>query len=206
MSLHTGVSSPTSSFVAIDFETANRNKASACSLGLAIVAEGAVASTLCWRFRPPELRFNAQHSRLHGITTHTAAGWPELADVWGQILPYLAGQLIVAHYAQFDIAVLQRSLDQYGIPYPRVEYTCTWLIAKRTWAGLGSYSLPNLASRLAVKVDHHEAGSDATACAHVLLAAHRRWRVASVAEVESRAFVARGALSPEMHQRASRQP
>ena len=54
-------------FVAIDFETANEKRASACSCGIAIVAGGRVVETKHWLIRPQELRFSPWNVGIHGI-------------------------------------------------------------------------------------------------------------------------------------------
>jgi DNA polymerase III subunit epsilon len=43
------------SWVAIDFETANETRASACALGVAIVEAGEVIDRASWLIRPPTL-------------------------------------------------------------------------------------------------------------------------------------------------------
>ena len=55
-------------FIAIDFETANEKRASACSLGLVIVKEGQIVDKRYYLIKPKELRFNPMNTRIHGIS------------------------------------------------------------------------------------------------------------------------------------------
>lgn len=128
-------------FVAFDFETANSNRNSACALGIAVITNGAVTETREWRFRPRTSRFNLNNVRVHGITETFLANSRELCDLGDEILPYFQHRVLVAHHAAFDISVLQRSLDSYGMRHPDLEYSCSWLIAKATWPAFRSYSL-----------------------------------------------------------------
>jgi DNA polymerase III subunit epsilon len=56
------------SWVAIDFETANETRGSACALGVAIVEADHVVERASWLIRPPTLHFNPYNLMIHGIT------------------------------------------------------------------------------------------------------------------------------------------
>ena len=49
-------------FIAIDFETANEKRASACSLGMTIVKNGQVVDELYYLIKPKELRFSPMNT------------------------------------------------------------------------------------------------------------------------------------------------
>lgn len=54
-------------FVAIDFETANRDKASACSVGFVRVTNGRIADTASWLIKPPQgTYFLPEFIEIHG--------------------------------------------------------------------------------------------------------------------------------------------
>ena len=55
-----------SNFAAIDFETANHNRDSACAVGVAIVQAGQISSLERYLIRPPTQEFRFTH--IHGLT------------------------------------------------------------------------------------------------------------------------------------------
>ena len=70
------------SWVAIDFETANALRGSPCSVGLVKVKEGQIVEEWSSLIRPPDGRdhFDAFNTAIHGITAdqvRDAPGWPE---------------------------------------------------------------------------------------------------------------------------------
>jgi len=154
-------------FAAIDFETANETRVSACAIGVAWLEDGVITGVDEYLIRPAELRFSSWNTRIHGITEHdviNAAEWP---DVFAQIAPKLEGATLLAHNASFDFSVLRSICDVYRIDYPDVEYYCTMKAAQ-----LGAPQLPNaklntLCDHFGIALRHHEAGSDAEACARL---------------------------------------
>ena len=187
------------SFVAFDFETANSKRNSACALGVAIVMGSAVTETKAWRFRPLATRFTSHNVRLHGITDESLSDCASLRDIWSEILPYFENRVVLAHYACFDMSVLKHSLDSCNIRYPKLEYSCSWLLARSTWPSYRSYALPHLASRLQFAMRHHDASADATACAAIVLAAFKKWNVSNLEQLEARTRITRGRLSSQEH-------
>ena len=72
-------------FTAIDFETANGSRASACSVGLVKVRDGRVVDKTGWLIRPPagHDEFAPWNITIHGITADMvaeAAGWADQLD------------------------------------------------------------------------------------------------------------------------------
>lgn len=121
-------------FVAIDFETANEQRNSACELGICVVRDGQVVESKAWLIRPPELRFNSFNTYLHGISAREVADKPEFDALWPELRPYLSNQLVLAHNAGFDMSVLRSLMDYYAIPYPDLNYSCSLLMAKKSVA------------------------------------------------------------------------
>ena len=69
-------------FVAIDFETANRDASSACALGLAIVKGGKITAKHHWLIRPPQDYFRADFTDIHGITAAAVRNCPSFKEIW----------------------------------------------------------------------------------------------------------------------------
>jgi DNA polymerase III, epsilon subunit and related 3''-5'' exonucleases len=186
-------------FVAIDFETANRNWTSICAVGLAFVDGGRVVANPSWLVRPPELVFDPGFIKIHGITADQVAGQPEFSELWATLLPHLQGRTIVAHNAEFDVNVLIQSLDYYHIPRLSADYSCTKIIAQRTWPGLKRYGLAALAERHGITFQHHDAGEDANVCAQVALLAWREKGAADFGGLHEALHITRGRIYPDGH-------
>lgn len=155
-------------FVAIDFETANANRSSACSLGLVEVRDGAIISEQSWLIDPGQ-PFDYWNIQIHGITESMVQGMPSFGELWPTLAPLLEGKHIVAHNASFDMSVLRYCLDQASIDYPSFQYYCTYLLSKKMLNWMSSHKLNVLADWYGIPLHHHDALDDARACAHVLL-------------------------------------
>lgn len=155
-------------FVAIDFETANANRASACSLGLVEVQEGIITAEHVWLIDPQQ-HFDYRNIQIHGITAEMVRGMPTFHELWPTIEPLVQGKQIVAHNASFDMSVLRYCLDKSLIDYPSFQYFCTYLLSKKTLQDMSSYKLNVIAEHYDIPLNHHEALDDARACAKILL-------------------------------------
>ena len=170
-------------FVAIDFETANRNWNSACEIGLVVVEGGRVVDTHRRLIRPTPNRFDAGNVRIHKIRPEQVAAEPTFAGLYDELLPYLADRHLVAHNASFDVGVLLATAKLYGLPKPSLTYSCTVQLARRVWPEAPRYGLGVLSAFLGIDLDHHRALSDAHACAQIMLRAQRLFGAAHVDEL-----------------------
>lgn len=158
-------------FAAIDFETATSQRNSACSIGVVVVENGEIKERYHSLIKPPEneyLRFNII---IHGIRPEMTENAPEFGAIWPEVAKLLSGRRVFAHNCAFDASVLKESLAFCGITAPTLEYSCSVKLAKAVWRGLPSYKLNNMASFLDVSFNHHDALSDAYACASIVIKA-----------------------------------
>lgn len=155
-------------FTAIDFETANADRDSACSIGLATYKDGILIDEYYHLIRPNDLYFDPYNIEIHGITENMVKNEPTLKELWPEILPKVEGKQLVAHYAQFDMSVLRATLKIYNIEYPSFHYICSWLLAKKAFPNLLSYRLNTIAEYIGFKFEHHHALEDAKACAAII--------------------------------------
>lgn len=159
------------SFTAIDFETANREAHSACQLGIAVVQAGEIVERKSWMIRPPTAQF--EFTYIHGIEWRHVAGEPRFDELWPQIRPYLENQVIAAHNVRFDLGVFFALMKLYHIADWRVHAIDSVAIARRAWPHLPNHQLQTVAAHLAIRLNHHDAASDAQACAHIIRSAER---------------------------------
>jgi DNA polymerase-3 subunit epsilon len=167
-------------FIAIDFETANEKRSSACSIGLTVVRDGEIVDSFSRLIRPPELRFSRWNSNIHGLKEEDVKDAPTLDQVWPELLPLVENQLVVAHNASFDISVLRHSLHAVKVAVPRIKYLCSHHIARFVWPEFVSHSLGYVALKLDIPLSHHEAESDSRACAEIIRLALARAEVTTV--------------------------
>jgi DNA polymerase-3 subunit epsilon len=170
-------------FTAIDFETANSDRASVCEIGLAIVANGQIVKEVSQLIRPEPLLFDPFNVSIHGISAADVAAAPTFSEFWPSLWANVSGPL-VAHNAAFDVSVLRRSLDRCGTPYPEADYFCTRIIAKRAWPDLPTYALDFIARSLGIVFKHHDAVEDARTCALVALSACNQVNVAALHDLQ----------------------
>jgi len=184
-------------FTAIDFETANNGRHSACQLAAVKVRGGKIVDRQCWLIKPRPFYFNSMNIQIHGIHPDAVVNEPEFGACWAAIAPCFDNECddkcLIAHNAQFDIGVLTACLNYHDIPVPNFEFSCTRLVARHAWPGRPSYGLKPLASWLGIEFRHHDALEDSIACASILLAAAQSVGASSIKELESKLSILRGA-------------
>ena len=68
-------------FVAIDFETANSDRDSACQIGITTVLNGKIKDVKCW-FINPETHFDFFNTLIHGITEDKVKNALTFKELW----------------------------------------------------------------------------------------------------------------------------
>ncbi len=163
-------------FLAIDFETANYSSDSACSVGLVRVEEGQIIAQEYSLIRPPEKNFVFTY--VHGLTWKNVEKAPTFLELWPRIKGLFDGvDFIAAHNASFDRRVLLSCCAKYEITPPEAPFACTVQLAKKD-LNIRPANLPAVCKHLNISLKHHDAISDALACAKIVLAA----RPASLAQ------------------------
>jgi DNA polymerase III subunit epsilon len=155
--------------LAIDFETADSSPESACAIGVASIERGRITKSDHRLIRPP--RQNFTFSPLHGISWADVKAEPSFVKVWDALKPFWeTADYFLAHYAPFDRNVLIAcSLAAGRIP-PTVPFICTVRVARSHWH-FRPTTLPIVCGQLGIPLNHHNAVSDAIACALIALRA-----------------------------------
>lgn len=160
-------------FTAIDFETANERRESACAVGVVRVRGGQITDTYATLLRPTVLRVDWRNQQVHGISEAELREAPSLADVWPELLPYLHRQPVAAHNSAFDVSVLEYSCRDFGLPIPPFHALCSVKLAKVCWPHFERHKLDHVAGQFGIPLSHHDALSDARACAEITVRAFR---------------------------------
>ena len=150
------------SFTAIDFETAHGKRWSICQVGLVRVENGIIQDQLSILVRPPNNFYWDNFIDIHGITPELTANASTFAEVWKQVDPFVRDKNIVAHNGfSFDFPCLKQTLEYYNIDMPEYKGHCTYKIFKN--------NLASLCKQHKIPLNHHDALSDAMACAKLYL-------------------------------------
>ncbi|MBF0429989.1 MAG: 3'-5' exonuclease [Fibrobacteria bacterium] len=158
-------------FVAIDFETADRYRDSACAVALVKVENNQIVQTDYRLIRPP--RKKILFTYIHGITWPQVADEPVFAEIWPELSPLLEGaDYLAAHNASFDKSVLKACCRSADLAPPDIPFECTVKLARNTW-NLYPTKLPDVCDFLGIPLNHHDAMSDALACAKIAIAANQ---------------------------------
>ncbi len=181
-------------FIAVDFETANEQRNSACSVGLAWIQGGSVVRIEERYIRPKDMRFSSFNISIHGIRPHDVEDAPAFPAVMDEFREEFHGATMIAHNASFDMSVWRSAMDCYGLSYPDLRYLCTLQMARKVWVNLPSYRLSEIANLLGIRFRHHNAAEDASVCGQVALAAVRELSLTSIEEIPNRIEMTPGRL------------
>jgi DNA polymerase III subunit epsilon len=158
-------------FAAIDFETATGIRNSACAVGIVTVENGTVTDEYYSLIQPPDNYYWNSHINIHKITPADTKNYPVFTEVYPDIRKRLAGKTVVAHNEVFDRNVLLKTMSYYGLDYSELNLLTPWECTCKIYRAKG-FKPANLASCCSVmniELNHHEALSDAGACAMLFL-------------------------------------
>lgn len=157
-------------FIAIDFETANAKRLSACALGIAFVRNSEIIGTKKFFICPPDehIAFSKINVGIHGITYEDVASEPDFGTLWSSELhQYFNNQLVVFHNSSMDLSILKQLFEYYFIKDYNFKYIDTMKLAD-----LSNYSkkIEDLAKMFGIEDDYtHDPASDAKICAKIFM-------------------------------------
>ena len=141
-------------FIAIDFETANQEPSSVCSVGVIMVREGQIVDSFYSLIQPEPNYYNYWCQRVHGISQDDTDDAPVFSKVW-----------------QFDEGCLKAVFKVYQMDYPDYRFYDTLTASRRQFGqSLPNHQLQTVASACGYDLqNHHHALADAEACAAIAL-------------------------------------
>ena len=155
-------------YVAFDLETPNRANDRMSAIGITLIREGTITQEY-YSLVDPQTYFDRFNIQLTGISSETVKGAPNFARLWDKIEPLMNSGILVAHNASFDLGVLRRCLNSYGIVWKKSAiYLCTVQAGRRLLPSM-SHKLNVMCDYYGITLDHHNAASDSRACAEILL-------------------------------------
>ncbi|MEC4112825.1 3'-5' exonuclease [Myroides pelagicus] len=158
------------SFVAIDFETANQQRTSVCSVGLVLVENRRIINTYYSLIKPIPDFYSYWNTQVHGLTswdTREALYFPE---IWVEIKEFIQDLPLVAHNSAFDEGCLKAVLGAYDLPLHQNPFYCTCRMARKVFPELVNHKLGTVSKYIGFDLtNHHNALADAEACAHIAI-------------------------------------
>ena len=113
---------PMKDFAAIDFETANEQRTSVCSVGVVVVRGGVIADRFYSLIRPEPEYYSYWNTRVHGLALEDTADAPVFPHVWEKVAPLIEGLPLVAHNSPFDEGCLRAVFQVYRMDYPEYVF------------------------------------------------------------------------------------
>ena len=157
-------------FAAIDFETANYERTSVCSVGVVIVRDGMIVDSFYSLIQPEPNYYKYWCTQVHGLCREDTENASVFPDVWAQIEPLIEGLPLVAHNRPFDESCLKAVFRCYQMDYPDYEFYDTLTASRRLLPDLENHQLDTVAAACGFPMEHHHhALADAEACAHIAL-------------------------------------
>ncbi len=157
-------------FAAIDFETANNERSSVCSVGVVIVCDGEITDTFYSLIQPEPNYYNYWCQQVHGLCCADTDDAPVFPKVWAQIEPLIEGLPLVAHNSPFDEGCLKAVFRVYQMDYPDYRFYDTLCASRRKLRNLPNHQLQTVAAACGYCLEnHHHALADAEACARIAI-------------------------------------
>ena len=157
-------------FAAIDFETANYERTSVCSVGVVVVRDGMIVDSFYSLIQPEPNYYKYWCTQVHGLCREDTENAPVFPDVWAQIEPLIEGLPLVAHNRPFDESCLKAVFRCYQMDYPDYEFYDTLTASRRLLPDLDNHQLDTVAAACGFHMEHHHhALADAEACAHIAI-------------------------------------
>jgi len=182
-------------FITIDFETATSQRESPCEIGLTFVEDNKIIETKSWLIKPNSYPdFDSFNMLIHGITPDDVKDAPEFDELWKEIEPLINGKFLIAHNAGFDMSVLRKTLELYKIPFPNLDYSCSYIFSKKIWDKLPAYDLKTLCRINDITFKHHRAGADSEATAKLSLKAFEKADIQSIEDFPTKLHTTIGKL------------
>jgi len=157
-------------FTAIDFETAI-NHDSICAVGIVTVENGKIVEEYHQFIQPPNNKYSYFTTQVHGMTEEDTMNSPIFSEVYPEIKKRIAGKTVVAHNESFDRPALMKTMARNGLDYSELSLPTNWECTVKIFQkkGYKPCDLATLSKEFRIDLNHHEALSDARACAKLYL-------------------------------------
>lgn len=156
-------------FTAIDFETAVGYHP--CSVGIVTVENGVIVDEFVTLIKPPKNEYSPFTIRVHGIHPRDTVNAKTFIQLYPEIKKRLENRVVVAHNESFDRNVLAKTMALYQLDYQDLNIASRWECTVKIYKakGIVPTKLSDCCHKMNIALNHHEALSDARACAKLYL-------------------------------------
>ncbi|MBN2286341.1 MAG: 3'-5' exoribonuclease [Tissierellales bacterium] len=156
-------------FFALDLETANENYRSICQIGLVAFSNNSEIYNWSALINPEE---DYTNTFIHGIDAKDTKKSPKFPELYTSVISKLENYIVV-HHTSFDKTSLSHACQKYSFEIPNIKFIDSSRIARHTWANISQkgYGLDDLAARLNISFNHHDALEDARVAGLITLQA-----------------------------------
>ena len=150
-------------FIAIDFETANGQPSSICSVGVVMVKQGEMADSFYSLVHPEPDYYSYFCRRVHGLGPADTDNAPIFPKVWRVVMERVA--------ALFPHDLYEAAFKTYMMDYPDYLFVDTLSASRRLFGKkLPNHQLQTVAAACGYDLrNHHHALADAEACAAIAM-------------------------------------
>lgn len=158
-------------FAAIDFETANEQRSSVCSVGVVIVRGGIIVDKFYSLIHPEPEYYQWFCQQVHGLSAEDTKDAPVFPHVWEKIAPKIEGLPLVAHNSPFDEGCLKEVFKVYQMDYPDYTFYDTLGPSRKVFGcTIQNHQLQTVSAACGYGLtQHHHALADAEACAWIAM-------------------------------------
>ena len=175
-------------FYVIDFETANNYANSACSVGVVRFIDGKESGGVYSLIHLAKMYFIPEWTeQIHHISYNDVRDKPYFPEVWDNIIiPFVNEKPelpFVAHNARFDMNVIRKCCEYYGMNLPKIKYFDSLRIAQKTWPNFETHRVTYLADQFGIIYDAHNALDDSIACGKIVTLAAKEHNSKSITDL-----------------------
>lgn len=176
-------------FIAIDFETANTYRNSACSVGLVRFIDGKETDCFHSLIHPAKMYFIPEWTEeIHHITYKDVQNKPYFPEIWNSMVMPFINQTpdvpLVAHNGMyFDMPVIRDCCRYFNMEIPDLKYFDSLQVAKKTWPDLKTHKLTFLGQKFGIDYLAHDALEDSRTCGKIINLAAEKWGATSIEEL-----------------------
>lgn len=175
-------------FYVIDFETANTYANSACSVGVVRFIDGKESGSVYSLIHPAKMYFIPEWTeQIHHISYNDVRDKPYFPEVWDNIIMPFVNENpdlpFVAHNACFDMNVIRKCCEYYGMDMPNIKYFDSLRIAQKTWTEFKTHKLTYLAEQFEIVYDAHNALDDSLTCGKIVTLAAEKHEANNISDL-----------------------
>lgn len=152
--------------IAVDTETTGKYplEAEICEIAAVKWRDGKVIGEFQTLLKPSR-PMSEEVIAIHHITNEMVVSAPLMKDKISEFAEFIAGGVVVAHHAPFDLGFIVPELERAGLQLPNLPALCSSLLSRKIFPHCSNHRLQTLVKYLGIDGGQaHRALDDAKAC------------------------------------------